>query len=164
MSTIELCDARLASSPFGDELLVRCPPWMWFGMGNCLKAVLAPAALECAELMAAADWCAFLRAIREKDDVVSRVQDLLNEAGQAINGATVLVIGVAYKPDVDDMRESPALKIIDLLIKDALKIEKIFKIKITEQRLIEDDIDFSDLTKKTGVYTLGDVVIKKKKK
>ncbi len=47
--------------------------------------------------------------------VVSRVQDLLNEAGLAINGATVLVIGVAYKPDVTDMRESPALDVIGLL-------------------------------------------------
>ena len=44
-----------------------------------------------------------------------RVQDSLNTAGQALNGADVLVLGVAYKPDVSDLRESPALDIIGLL-------------------------------------------------
>lgn len=47
--------------------------------------------------------------------VVSRVQDMLNDAGKAINGAQVFVLGVAYKPDVTDMRESPALDVIGLL-------------------------------------------------
>jgi UDP-N-acetyl-D-glucosamine dehydrogenase len=47
--------------------------------------------------------------------VVNRVGDALNARKQALNGAIVLVLGVAYKPDVDDMRESPALKIIELL-------------------------------------------------
>jgi UDP-N-acetyl-D-glucosamine dehydrogenase len=47
--------------------------------------------------------------------VVSRVQDTLNDAGMAIKGAKLLVLGVAYKPDVTDMRESPALDVIGLL-------------------------------------------------
>lgn len=47
--------------------------------------------------------------------VVSRVQDTLNDAGKAIKGAQVLVLGVAYKPDVTDLRESPALDVIGLL-------------------------------------------------
>jgi UDP-N-acetyl-D-glucosamine dehydrogenase len=47
--------------------------------------------------------------------VVSRVQDMLNDTGKAIKGATILVLGVAYKPDVTDMRESPALDVIGLL-------------------------------------------------
>jgi len=46
--------------------------------------------------------------------VVSRVLDLLGERG-AVRGARVLVLGIAYKRDVDDLRESPALKIIELL-------------------------------------------------
>jgi UDP-N-acetyl-D-glucosamine dehydrogenase len=48
---------------------------------------------------------------------VTRVQDLLNERGKALNGARILVLGVAYKPNVSDLRESPALPILDLLIK-----------------------------------------------
>jgi UDP-N-acetyl-D-glucosamine dehydrogenase len=47
--------------------------------------------------------------------VVARVQEALNSQKKSLNGASVLVLGVAYKPDVDDMRESPALKIIELL-------------------------------------------------
>ena len=46
---------------------------------------------------------------------VSKVQDALNERGKAIKGSRILVLGVAYKPDIDDMRESPALDVIHLL-------------------------------------------------
>ncbi len=47
--------------------------------------------------------------------VVERVVQALNDRERALKGSSVLVLGVAYKPDVDDMRESPALKIIELL-------------------------------------------------
>jgi UDP-N-acetyl-D-glucosamine dehydrogenase len=46
---------------------------------------------------------------------VEKVQDALNEAGKALKGSNVLVLGVAYKKDIDDVRESPALDIIELL-------------------------------------------------
>ncbi|MBW2374345.1 MAG: nucleotide sugar dehydrogenase [Deltaproteobacteria bacterium] len=48
--------------------------------------------------------------------VVQRVADLLNEERLAVNGARVLVLGVAYKRDVSDMRESPALDVIRGLV------------------------------------------------
>jgi len=47
--------------------------------------------------------------------VVRRVQDALNEHSKALNGSKLLVLGVAYKPDISDMRESPALDVIGLL-------------------------------------------------
>lgn len=47
--------------------------------------------------------------------VVSKVQDALNQHCKALNGSQVLVLGAAYKPDVDDLRESPALDVIGLL-------------------------------------------------
>jgi UDP-N-acetyl-D-glucosamine dehydrogenase len=47
--------------------------------------------------------------------VVSRVGEALNEHSKALNGSNVLVLGAAYKPDIDDMRESPALDVIALL-------------------------------------------------
>jgi UDP-N-acetyl-D-glucosamine dehydrogenase len=50
--------------------------------------------------------------------VVQRVSAVLNKNGRHLNGAKVLVLGVAYKKDVDDDRESPAYKIIDLLQKE----------------------------------------------
>lgn len=47
--------------------------------------------------------------------VVTRVMDLLNDRGIALNGSKILVLGAAYKPDIDDLRESPALDVIALL-------------------------------------------------
>ncbi len=47
--------------------------------------------------------------------VVSKVQDALNERDKPLKGSHCLVLGVAYKPDIDDLRESPALDVIGLL-------------------------------------------------
>jgi UDP-N-acetyl-D-glucosamine dehydrogenase len=47
--------------------------------------------------------------------VVGKIQDALNDNGKALKGSKVLVLGIAYKPDVDDMRESPAVDVIGLL-------------------------------------------------
>jgi UDP-N-acetyl-D-glucosamine dehydrogenase len=49
--------------------------------------------------------------------VVERVADALNTAKKPLNGSRVHVFGVAYKKDVGDMRESPALDVLELLIK-----------------------------------------------
>lgn len=47
--------------------------------------------------------------------VIGRVQDGLNEQAKPMKGSKVLVLGVAYKPDIDDLRESPAIDVIRLL-------------------------------------------------
>ena len=47
--------------------------------------------------------------------VVERVSKLLNKYKKPLNGSKVLVLGVAYKKDIDDFRESPALRIINIL-------------------------------------------------
>ncbi len=47
--------------------------------------------------------------------VVDRLAQALNARGRAVKGASVLLLGIAYKPDVADPRESPALEIFDLL-------------------------------------------------
>jgi UDP-N-acetyl-D-glucosamine dehydrogenase len=43
------------------------------------------------------------------------VIDALNDQGKPVRGSRILVLGVAYKPDIDDVRESPALDVIRLL-------------------------------------------------
>jgi len=48
--------------------------------------------------------------------VVTRIRETLSEAGRGLAGARVLVVGVAYKPDVEDLRESPALEVLSELI------------------------------------------------
>ncbi|HTX80008.1 MAG TPA: nucleotide sugar dehydrogenase [Longilinea sp.] len=54
--------------------------------------------------------------------VVSRVQDALNDQGKALKGSNLLVLGAAYKPDIDDLRESPALDVIHLLKQKGAKV------------------------------------------
>jgi len=54
--------------------------------------------------------------------VADKVQNALNEAGKPVKGSRVHVMGVAYKRDIDDMRESPALDIMLLLKKRGAEI------------------------------------------
>jgi UDP-N-acetyl-D-glucosamine dehydrogenase len=53
---------------------------------------------------------------------VGKVQDALNEVGKPLKNSRVLVLGVAYKKDIDDLRESPALEILDLLTKKGVRV------------------------------------------
>ena len=48
--------------------------------------------------------------------VIERITDALNEAGNALKGANILVLVVAHKSDVGDVRESPALDVMALLL------------------------------------------------
>ena len=54
--------------------------------------------------------------------VVAAVAKALNQSKKAVNGAKVLILGVAYKRDIDDLRESPALTIIELLQKEGAQV------------------------------------------
>ena len=47
--------------------------------------------------------------------VVEKTMDALNEAGKPLKGSKVLVLGIAYKKNVDDMRESPSVELMELL-------------------------------------------------
>jgi UDP-N-acetyl-D-glucosamine dehydrogenase len=50
------------------------------------------------------------------DFVANKINDALNEQRRCLNGATVLVLGVAYKKNVGDLRESPALEVLQELV------------------------------------------------
>jgi UDP-N-acetyl-D-glucosamine dehydrogenase len=54
--------------------------------------------------------------------VLASVAEALNRQKKALNGAKVLVLGVAYKKDIDDLRESPSLTIIELLQKQGATV------------------------------------------
>ncbi len=54
--------------------------------------------------------------------VVELASTALNDDKKAVNGSKILILGVAYKKDIDDMRESPALSIIDLLRADGADV------------------------------------------
>ncbi|MBV6391316.1 MAG: UDP-N-acetyl-D-glucosamine 6-dehydrogenase [Anaerolineales bacterium] len=55
--------------------------------------------------------------------VVGRLMEAMNEIGKTIKGSNILVLGVAYKPDIDDVRESPALDVIALLQKKGADVK-----------------------------------------
>ena len=55
--------------------------------------------------------------------VVSRVLEAMNDRGKTLKGSKVLVLGAAYKPDIDDVRESPSLDVIGLLQKKGAQVE-----------------------------------------
>lgn len=57
------------------------------------------------------------------DYVVSKVQDCLNSFGKAVNGSKIMILGLAYKPDIDDMRESPSLELIEKLEKKGASVD-----------------------------------------
>ena len=56
-------------------------------------------------------------------NVVEAIANALNDRQKALKGSRVLVLGVAYKKDVDDLRESPTLKIMQLLIERGARVE-----------------------------------------
>jgi UDP-N-acetyl-D-glucosamine dehydrogenase len=55
--------------------------------------------------------------------VVENVVEAMSQRGKALRGANILILGVAYKRDIDDLRESPALTIIELLQKRGAHVE-----------------------------------------
>lgn len=87
--------------------------------------------------------------------VIQRISRILNRKEKALNGSNVLVLGVAFKKDIDDYRESPALRIIDFLERDFAQVvfydpyvkeynykDKYYKglLELTKQTLQEADI------------------------
>lgn len=57
------------------------------------------------------------------DYVISRVADALNDQGKAVRGSRILIVGLAYKANVDDMRESPSLVLIEKLESRGAQVE-----------------------------------------
>lgn len=83
---------------------------------------------------------------------VTKVARALNSRRKALNGSRVLVIGVAYKPNVNDMRESPALRVIQLLRDDGAVVEyhdphvpSLAKLGLESRPLTEDVLAEQDI-------------------
>ena len=54
--------------------------------------------------------------------VLNKVTRGMNNLGKCLKDAKIFVLGVTYKKDISDVRESPALKVIDLLIKEGAEV------------------------------------------
>ena len=57
------------------------------------------------------------------DYVVSKVVDALNDQGKAVNGSKILILGLAYKANVDDCRESPSFVLMENLVSKGAQVE-----------------------------------------
>jgi UDP-N-acetyl-D-glucosamine dehydrogenase len=105
----EMIDAA-ATKPFG---FMPFYPGPGVG-GHCIPIDPCYLSYRARELGRQTRFVELAEAVNEQmpDYVVSRIADALNERGQALRGARLLVIGAAYKRDVADTRESPALKVM----------------------------------------------------
>ncbi len=87
---------------------------------------------------------------------VQRVQDALNDAGKAVKGSDILVLGVAYKKDIRDMRESPSLDIMRLLV------EKGATVSYHDPHVptfIEDGVEHTSVTDLDAALAEADCVV-----
>lgn len=94
---------------------------------------------------------------------VARASKILNRFKKALNGSRVLVLGVAYKQDIDDYRESPALRVIEELNKTGAEViyydpwvrqyKYKGKISVSEPELSRELIESADLVMVTAAHT-----------
>jgi UDP-N-acetyl-D-glucosamine dehydrogenase len=87
--------------------------------------------------------------------VLDLVSDALNDHSKPLRGSRVLVLGVSYKPDVGDVRESPALKLIELLggLGADISYHDAFVPDLLEQGLDLRSVELAD-----GVVEAADIV------
>lgn len=116
----EVIDAA-ASKPFG---FMRFTPGPGLG-GHCIP--IDPLYLSW-KLRAVKYTARFIEMADEVNSsmpgwVVTRTGELLNEDSKAVKGSKVLVVGVAYKKDVSDVRESPAIDVIELLLAKGARVD-----------------------------------------
>ena len=108
----EVVDAA-ASKPYG---FMRFDPGPGMG-GHCLPVDPFYLSWRAREFDMATEFIELAGKVNQQMPYhcVAKMQRALNERGRSVKGARVLIVGVAYKPGVGDLRESPALKIISLL-------------------------------------------------
>ncbi len=114
VSVWEVIDAA-ATKPFG---FMRFTPGPGLG-GHCIPIDPLYLSWKMKELNYTARFIELASEINSNMPryTVSRIMDALNDRGKTLKGSKVLVLGVAYKPDIDDVRESPALDVIALMKK-----------------------------------------------
>ncbi len=91
--------------------------------------------------------------------VVTKLADALNEKAKSIKNSKILVLGVAYKKDVADLRESPALDVMTLLLKKQAKLayydSYIPTVKISG-KILKSEKNISNISKYDAVLVLTD--------
>ncbi len=89
--------------------------------------------------------------------VVSRVSDAFNDRGAVLKGSKCLVLGAAYKPDIDDIRESPALDVIGLLQKKGALVS--YHDPHIRRLRTHDDVEMESVTDVMQAVRASDCVV-----
>ncbi len=81
--------------------------------------------------------------------VVTRTMDILNDHGKSLKGSKILLLGAAYKKNIDDMRESPSLKLIEILRSKGAEVDynDPYVPKLPATRKYNYDMNSVELTK-----------------
>ena len=82
--------------------------------------------------------------------VITKISNSLNNICKSVKESKILILGIAYKKNIDDVRESPALEIIDLLKKKGaiIKYNDPYFTKFPTSRKYKFNIPYASLTKK----------------
>lgn len=83
--------------------------------------------------------------------VVERASEVLNKFKKSLNGSSILILGASYKKDIDDMRESPSLKLIEILREKGAKVDynDPYVPKLPKTRRYQYDMVSVELSKNT---------------
>lgn len=77
---------------------------------------------------------------RQGQHVLGKIRKLVGE----LKGKTIAVLGLAFKPETDDMREAPAIGIIQSLVEDGVKVRAYDPVAMTEAKKVLKDIEYAD--------------------
>lgn len=115
----EVIDAA-ATKPFGFQPFYPGPGWG----GHCIPVDPAYLSWRVRQIGATARFVDLAREFNEQMPayVVTRITEALNDHGKSLKGSRVLVLGVTYKAGVADLRESPAIEIMERLQKGGAKV------------------------------------------
>lgn len=115
----EVIDAA-ATKPFGFTPFYPGPGWG----GHCIPVDPAYLSWRVRQMGGTAHFVELAREInaRMPGYVVQRISEALNDHGKSLSSSRVLILGVAYKPEVADIRESPAIEILERLRKAGAEV------------------------------------------
>ncbi len=91
--------------------------------------------------------------------VVNKIMEALNEQAKALKGSKILVLGLAYKKDIDDIRESPSLELIELLKHNGAKVDYNDPHVPRTHKMREHDLKMSSVPLTAGNLGKYDVVL-----
>jgi len=91
--------------------------------------------------------------------VVTKTAEALNEAGKSVSGSSVLVLGLSYKPNIDDDRESPSFEILELLQEAGAKIAYCDPHIAAARRGRKHDLQLTSVPCRSDTFAAYDAII-----